>query len=79
MRSSSFVLVLSASFLEDVEREERSLFLLFGSLESIIKKKKKKKITFSLTFFGSFIILSEEEVRRVYEGEVRVQSGGGEV
>ena len=76
MRSSSFVLVLSASFLEDVEREERSLFLLFGSLESIIKK---KKITFSLTFFGSFIILSEEEVRRVYEGEVRVQSGGGEV
>ena len=49
---------------------------LFCSLESI---KKKKKITFSLTFFGSFIILSEEELRRVYEGEVRVQSGGGEV
>ena len=77
MRSSSFVLVLSASFWRMLSRKKDRCFL-FCSLESIIKKK-KKKITFSLTFFGSFIILSEEEVRRVYEGEVRVQSGGGEV
>ena len=48
------------------EKKDRCLYYSIVYKVLLKKKKKKKKITISLTFFGSFIILSEEEVRRVH-------------